>query len=98
MNENYMNENKICNIIEYSIRANGDKTYRMSIKTDVSTIEYDRARIVFGFNQAQSISFPFAIQVLNNSDEVVMNYSLNIPQFDIDKHTDVADVQDEPQE
>lgn len=77
MNENKQNQ---INVIEYLIRANGDNTYRVSIQTDSCTITYDRARVIFGFNESSSIVFPLGIQVLNSKDDIVMNYILNLQQ------------------
>lgn len=75
------NTNKI-EVLDYSIRANNDGTYRVSIQTDIGTILYERARVAFGLNETRSIAFPLVIQVLNNKDEIAMNYNLNLQKTD----------------
>ena len=62
----------------YRIESNHDKegTYTVEIETSAHTIVYPRAVVTFGTNQA--IAFPVGFQVINDDNNVLFNYSLNL--------------------
>ena len=81
MNENNINTTQPdLKVISYKIVSNKDKenTYSIEIETSVHTIVYPKANVVFGATQA--IAFPVGIQVLNNEDNILFNYALNLQQ------------------
>ena len=81
MNENNTNTAQAdLKVVSYKIVSNKDKenTYSIEIETSAHTIVYPKANIVFGVTQA--VAFPVAIQVLNNEDNILFNYSLNLQQ------------------
>lgn len=67
-------------IKSYSIKSNHDKegTYSVEIETSAHAIIYPRAVVTFGTNQL--ISFPVGFQVIDDDNNVLFNYSLNIQQ------------------
>lgn len=78
MNENNGTNKPEITIKSYKIESNHDKegTYSIEINTSAHTIVYPRAVINFGINQA--IAFPVGIHVLNDDNNVLFNYTLNI--------------------
>ena len=80
MNEyNNIDKHKLT-IKSYSIESNHDKegTYSVKIETSAHTIIYPRAVVTFGTNQL--ISFPVGFQVIDDDNNVLFNYSLNLSQ------------------
>lgn len=82
MNENNNINNSLnkpeLKIKSYKIESNhGDEnTYSVEIETSAHTIVYPRAIVAFGINQA--IAFPVGIQIIDDENNVMFNYSLNI--------------------
>ena len=70
------NNLQVIAIKSYQIVDNDDDTYSVTIKTDVHTLSYPRTRITFCASEA--VVFPVRIQVLNNSDGVILDYGLNL--------------------
>lgn len=82
-----MNENNNINnssnkpelkIKSYKIESNHDEenTYSIEIETSAHTIVYPRAVVAFGINQA--IAFPVGVQIIDDENKVMFNYSLNV--------------------
>lgn len=88
MNDNNTNTTQTdLKVISYKITSNRDKenTYSVEIGTSAHTIVYPKANVVFGVTQA--IAFPVEIQVLNNEDNILFNYTLNLQQNEESKAT-----------
>ena len=80
MKENNNTEKSELMIKSYKIESNHDKegTYSVEINTSAHTIVYQRVHVLFAINQA--ITFPIGFQVVDNDDNVLFNYSLNLQQ------------------
>jgi len=80
MNENN-NTNKSNVVIKsYRIESNHDEegTYSVEINTSAHTVIYPRAIVAFGISQA--IIFPIGVQVTDDNNNVLFNFSLNLQQ------------------
>ena len=81
MDENN-NTNKSNNIVikSYRIESNHDEegTYSVEINTSAHTVIYPRAIVAFGISQA--IIFPIGVQVIDDNNNVLFDFSLNLQQ------------------
>ena len=80
-----MNENNNTNqpnlvIKSFKIESNHDNegTYSVAIETSAHTIMYPRVIVTFGASQV--IAFPVGFQVVDDDNNVLFTYSLNLQQ------------------
>ena len=78
MNESNTSNKPELTIKSYKIASNHDneRTYSVTIETSAHTIIYPRAVVTFGTSQV--IAFPVGFQVIDDSNNVLFNYALNL--------------------
>ena len=78
MNDNTNKNQPELKIVSMNISSNRDKeeTYSIEIQTSAHTIVYPRVNIKFGANQA--IVFPVEYQVMDDKNNILFNYALNL--------------------
>jgi len=85
-----MNENNNAKQPELSIKSlkissnrDGSNTYSVEIETSAHTIVYPKTYITFMSNQ--SIAFPVEVRVLDEDNNALFNYALNLNEPDPDQ-------------
>ena len=80
MSENNNTNQPNLAIKSFKIESNHDneETYSVAIETSAHTIMYPRVIVTFGASQV--IAFPVGFQVVDDDNNVLFTYSLNLQQ------------------